>query len=99
MRIIELFITEQFSDDTIVVRVNGKIEFRGEHITSKLLLGVAEEVTIEAPNAKLKLEVEAPNKSLRAEMEIAPGEDVRVEVRQEMGQLALRLLKGEQGFL
>lgn len=100
MRTLTLHLRDGFSSDTVVIRVGGEERWRSRDVTTKLLLGLAEEVPIQVPPGGVRIEVELPERDLRHELELAPGgDDEQMEVRLQDDELSLRRLEGPQGYL
>lgn len=100
MRALTLHLRDGFSSDSVVIRVDGEERWRSAGVTTKLLLGLADEVPMVVPDEAVRIEVELPERGLRREIELAPGDDdEQMEVRLLDDELTLRRLEGPQGYL
>lgn len=53
-----------FTDDTIVLQVNGEEVFRKEHVSTKLLLGLADSFKTEVETGPVRIEVNVQTKGI-----------------------------------
>lgn len=63
---VTLFIDFQdgFADDTVVLHVNGEEVFRKEHVSTKLLLGLAESFRTEMPIGPVTIDIDIQTKDV-----------------------------------
>jgi len=59
-----------YSNDLVVIRVNGKEVFRKNGVTTKLLLGVADSIQLEVSDMLAKVDVDIPSKDLSETMSL-----------------------------
>lgn len=100
MRTLTLHLRDGFASDSVVIRADGEERWRSTDVTTKLLLGLADEVPMTVPAEAVRIEVELPARGLRRELDLAPGDDdEQLEVRLLDDELTLRRLEGPQGYL
>lgn len=61
---------EGFSDDTVVIRLDGAEVFRKPHVHTRLQIGLADSFETDVPDAPVRLEVFVPSKELAAATEV-----------------------------
>ncbi len=66
-----LHLQDGFDDDEVVVSVNGHVVRRLEHVTTRLLLGLAETLDLDVPSPRCRLDVDLPRRGLQAEADVA----------------------------
>jgi len=64
MATLQIHLQEGFSDDPVIVHVNGQEVFRKEGVTTKLLLGYAETATAQIAEGSASVEIALPARNL-----------------------------------
>lgn len=59
-----------FAGDRVVVRVEDREVFRGENLTTKLMLGYAESLEFEVAESRVTVRVEVPTRDVSGEQEV-----------------------------
>ncbi len=89
-----VYLTEGFSSDHVIIRVDGKKVFDDEGVTTKALYGLAEEVApVTLSGNHAKLEVELPQKGLRTAIDIDLGKGRHIPISIEDGRLTYSIEK------
>jgi hypothetical protein len=78
---------EGFSNDTIVLRMNGEERFQKEGITTNRLLGLASSAQIEVPNGRVTIEIKIPTKNLAKTIMLDTSESEHLGVSIENGRI------------
>jgi len=88
MATLNLYLTEGFKDDHVVVSVDGRKVFDGGGITTKKLLGLAKQLgPVEVSGNTAQLEIELPEKGLSTKVSADLSQGTHVPVAIENGQL------------
>ena len=83
-----VYLTEGFSSDHVIVRINGKKVFDKEGVTTKALYGLADEVApVTLSGNHAKIEVELPQKKLHTTIDVDLGKGEHIPVSIEGGRL------------
>lgn len=93
-----IILQDGFDDDEVAVSVNGKEARRDRDVTTRLLLGMASEVTVELPAKGATVGVEVPSRNLEASIKLH-GKPKSLLVSIEDGELVLREGTGREAFL
>ena len=93
-----IILQDGFDDDEVAVTVNGKEARRDKEVSTRLLLGMAAEVTVELPAKGATIGVEVPSRKLEASMKLH-GKPKSLLVSIEGGELVLREGTGREAFL
>lgn len=64
---LSIHLQDGFDDDEVVVSVDGSIMRRLEHVTTRLLLGYADEFQVEMQQTECSLRIVLPRRNLEAE--------------------------------
>ena len=94
-----VYLTEGFSDDHVIVRIDGRKAFDEEGVTTKSLYGLAKEVgpvTLSGDNARV--EIELPQKGLRTAIDVDLKKGTHIPISLEDGHLTYSIEK-QIGFL
>jgi hypothetical protein len=73
-----LHLQEGFSDDEIVIKINGKERMRREKVSTRRVLGLAEHVEIDVDDGPLSIEVSMPAHGLEKRVELEASDKVYV---------------------
>jgi len=96
---LQLYLTEGFADDHVVVRVNGNTIFDKAGVTSKKLYGLAAQLSpVEVPGNRVEVEVRLPNKRLAATFGVDLSQGSHVPLALEEGKLTHSVQK-QIGFM
>src|SRR3954451_21432210 len=91
---LKLYLTDGFDGDRVIVRVNDKVVFDREGITTKKLLGLAQAVpTVQVPGEEAKVEVSVPGKNIAASFDVNLSNGSHVPVTLEGTRLLHSVLK------
>jgi hypothetical protein len=93
-----VILQEGFDADEVALTVNGKEARRDRDVTTRMLLGMAEEVSVELPAKGATIGVEVPSRKLSASMKLH-GRPKSLLVSIENGELVLREGTGREAFL
>jgi hypothetical protein len=71
-----------FSDDTVIVRVNGREILREDHVSTRDLVGKARSVTTDVPLGPARIEIELPDRGLveRRELDVSADRSLGISV-------------------
>jgi hypothetical protein len=68
---LKLYLTDGFSGDRVVVKVNDKVVFDQGGVTTKKVIGLAQTVpTVQVPGDGAKVEISIPEKKLAATFDV-----------------------------
>jgi hypothetical protein len=96
---LNLYLTDGFDGDRVIVRVNDKVVFDREGITTKKLYGLAQAVpAVQVPGDDAKIEVSIPDKKVVASFEVNLSNGSHVPVTLEGNRLLHSVLK-KIGFM
>lgn len=59
-----------FSEDRVVVRVEDREVFRGENVSTRLMLGLAESLEFDVAEDRVRVRVEVPTRDASGEQEV-----------------------------
>ncbi|WP_159703135.1 hypothetical protein [Arthrobacter sp. 18067] len=93
-----IILQDGFDSDDVTVTVNGKEAVSERGISTKMLLGMADEVTVELPAKGATVGVEVSSRKLSATKKLA-GKPKSLIVSIEEGELVLREGTGREAFL
>jgi hypothetical protein len=93
-----IILQDGFDDDEVAVMVNGKEARRDSAVTTRTLLGMAAEVTVELPAKGATVGVQVPTRMLSAAKKLV-GKPKSLLVSIEDGELVLREGTGREAFL
>jgi predicted thioesterase len=93
-----VILQDGFDDDDITITVNGKEARHDREVSTRLLIGMAEEVSVELPAKGATVGVEVNSRNLRAEKKLV-GRPRSLLVSIENGKLVLREGTGREAFL
>lgn len=89
MNEITIALQEGFRDDEVIVRVDGREVFRGEHVRTRTQIGLARKIPVEAPAGPAVVTVELPARRLKAELRIDPARTPHIGCSLDEGRLLL----------
>ncbi|MFK4651543.1 hypothetical protein ABIF97_001477 [Bradyrhizobium japonicum] len=93
------YLTDGFSGDHVVVRINGQTIFDKSGVTTKKLYGLAEQLQpIQVPGSNAKVEVHLPDKNIAATFDVDLSKGSHVPISLEAGQLSHSVQK-QIGFM
>jgi hypothetical protein len=93
-----VILQDGFDDDDVTITVNGKEARHDREVSTRILLGMAEEVAVELPAKGATVGVEVTSRNLRAAKKLA-GKPKSLLVSIENGELVLREGTGREAFL
>ncbi|MCA4133960.1 hypothetical protein [Arthrobacter sp. M4] len=93
-----VILQDGFESDEVVVTVNGKEAARDKDVSTRLLLGMATEMTVELPAKGATIAVEVPSRKLEASVKLH-GKPKSLLASIEEGELVLREGTGREAFL
>lgn len=93
-----IILQDGFSSDDVTVTVNGKEAVSERGVSTKMLLGMASELTVELPAKGATVGVEVSSRKLNATKKLA-GKPKSLIVSIEDGELVLREGTGREAFL
>ena len=62
MAILHIDLQDGFSDDTVVVRVDGREVYRGDHVSTAMLLGFAHTFEVEVEGGRTVVDIAVPSR-------------------------------------
>ncbi len=74
MHSLRIDLQEGFSNDTVVVRVNGKESYRKSGVNTRLPVGVAESFEVQVDDDAARVEIRLENKGLSGILDLRPSE-------------------------
>ena len=87
MATLNLYLTEGFKDDRVVISVDGRMVFDGDGITTKKLIGLAKQLSPVAVAGNMaRLEIELPERGLSTTISADLSKGTHVPVAIENGQ-------------
>lgn len=96
---VRIYLTEGFSDDRVVVSVDGSKVFDKPNVTTKKLYGLAEEVSpVRVSSKSARITVDLPEKGISSTFSVDLNRGVNVPIAMEDGALNHSVEK-EIGFL
>jgi hypothetical protein len=96
---IQVYLTDGFANDHVVVSVDGRTIFDQAGITTKKMIGLAEELSaVPVPAGKASVEVKLPEKNLSATFEVDLSKGSHVPVTLQDGQLTHKV-RSKIGFM
>lgn len=93
-----VILQDGFDGDEVALTVNGKEARRDKDVTTRMLLGMAAEVSLELPAKGATIGVEVPNRKLSGSLKVH-GKPKSLLVSIEDGELVLREGTGREAFL
>jgi hypothetical protein len=90
MTSLTISLEEGFSNDTVVVAVNGVEHYRRDGVSTKLQVGVADVFEVEAADGEVSIEVALPVRGLTGHLRTDTTEALFVGVSAESGALRFR---------
>jgi hypothetical protein len=93
-----VILQDGFDEDDVTITVNGKEARHDREVSTRILLGMAEEVAVELPAKGATVGVEVTSRNLRAAKKLA-GKPKSLLVSIENGELVLREGTGREAFL
>ncbi|MFC8039208.1 hypothetical protein ACFUOZ_07625 [Paenarthrobacter sp. NPDC057355] len=93
-----IILQDGFESDDVTVTVNGKEAASAREVSTKMLLGMADELTVELPAKGATVGVEVRTRSLSASRKLA-GKPKSLIASIENGELVLREGTGREAFL
>lgn len=63
-----------FSDDRVVVQVDGREVFRSDRLTTRLMLGLAESFAVDVGEEPVTVRVEVPTRDASVEQDVRAGQ-------------------------
>lgn len=93
-----VILQDGFDDDDVTITVNGKEARHDREVSTRMLLGMAEEVSVELPAKGATVGVEVNSRNLSAARKLA-GKPKSLLVSIEDGELVLREGTGREAFL
>ena len=98
MPTVHVYLADGFSNDQVVLRVDGRKVFDGTGVTTKRLLGLAKQVSpIEVAASNSRLEVELPRKGLSTTVDVDLSKGTHIPISVEDGRIVLSVEK-QLGF-
>lgn len=95
----QVYLTDGFANDHVVVSVDGRTIFDRAGITTKKMIGLAEQLNaVPVPAGKASVEVKLPEKNLSATFEVDLSKGSHVPVTLEGGQLTHKV-RSKIGFM
>jgi hypothetical protein len=64
LAVLHIHLQEGFTGDTVVVQVNGREVFHKDGVQTKLLLGYADTLEVQVPEASVNVEISVPSKNI-----------------------------------
>ncbi|MFF1830475.1 hypothetical protein [Paenarthrobacter sp. NPDC058040] len=93
-----IILQDGFASDDVTVTVNGKEAVSERDVSTKMLLGMADEITVELPAKGATVGVEVSSRKLSATRKLV-GKPKSLIVSIEEGELVLREGTGREAFL
>ena len=75
-----LDLQEGFTNEKVVIRLNRAVVFTSAAVTTKLLLGYAEQISIPSPRKASVLEISLPNHQIKYQIPVKANEDTYIGV-------------------
>lgn len=91
MALVVIDLQEGFSDDTVVIQVNGREAFHKLNVETDYAIGRADSVAIQVPEGPVRIEVRVPSKGLSDSQVLEAAEKVYVGVSIVQGKINFRL--------
>jgi hypothetical protein len=84
---LHVHLQEGFNDDDVELRVDGRLELRHRGVTTRLLTGYADQISVDLPDGHHEIDVRVPTRSMSSEFSVALTGDLWVGLSVEAGRL------------
>ena len=98
MFILAIDFQDGFSDDTVVLRIDGEEVARKEEVTTSPLLGLATTLQAEVQKGPASIEISIPTRNLKETLPLDIAADTYLGVKHMNGHLAIRVAKTPFGY-
>jgi hypothetical protein len=96
---LSIHLQDGFEDDLVVITVGGEQVYRGEHVTTKLLLGYAEVIETQLTSGSSAVRIALPARSLSRDIGLPTSGDAHLVVSIEGGEIACHIADRPVGYL
>jgi hypothetical protein len=73
-----IHLQDGFSDDTVIVKLNGKEFFNQQHITTQALIGFADTFTTETSSKQAVLEISLPKRGFLKDIQLEISDELHI---------------------
>ncbi len=95
---LQIDLQEGFDNDAVIIRVNGRIIYQKDSISTRMQIGFADSVKTEAAEGQTTIQITVPNRHIEAVFPVAIDRETRLGVSLDNEQIKQRVLPSDFGY-